>query len=153
MSMQARYLATTLVLLAVGLGVGVSQLLTKPSPPRPARAATASARLSLPPTAREILDRAQELQLSRDQVVRLDALDQRWKAETADLNAAIQDASAQFERFMSGARTGRGASLEEVQRHSADLRALSAELRERRNIHSARAVEMLSGPQQERLRP
>jgi len=150
--MRTRYLASTLALLAVGLGFGVSQWRPKPPPPRPARAAATSARLSLPPTAREILDRAQELQLSRDQVIRLNAVDQQWKAETANLEAAIRDASAEFDRFMSEARSGRGASLEEVQRHSADLRALSAELRERRNIHSARAVEILSGPQQERLR-
>lgn len=152
MNMRTRYLASTLALLAVGLGFGVSQWRPKPPPARPARAASTPVRLSLPPTAREILDRAQELQLSRDQVIRLNALDQRWKAETANLEAAIRDASAEFDRFMSEARSGRGASLEEVQRHSADLRALSAELRERRNIHSARAVEILSGPQQERLR-
>ena len=150
--MRARYLATTLALLAVGLAFGVSQWRPKPSPPRPARAAATPARLALPPTAREILDRAQALQLSRDQVIRLNALDQRWKAETANLEAAIRTASVEFDRFMNEARSGRGAPLEEVQRRSADLQALSAEMRQRRNIHSARVLEILSGPQQERLR-
>ena len=150
--MRTRHLATTLALLAVGLGLGVSQWRPKPPPPRPARATATPARLSLPPTAREILVRAQELQLSRDQVIRLNALDQQWEAETENLESAIRDASAEFDRFMSEAQSGRGASLPEVQRHSAELRALSVALRERRNIHSARAVEILSGPQQERLR-
>jgi hypothetical protein len=152
MSLRTRYLVTTLALLAIGLGFGLSQGRTRPAPPRPpARAAHTPARLVLPPTAEEILGRAEALQLGPEQATRLRALDREWRTETGQLEAAIQAASAEFEQFTAEAQKGGGASMPELQRRSADLRALSAELRERRAAHSLRAVEALTDTQRELL--
>ena len=153
MSLRTRYLATTLALLAIGLGFGLSQGRTRPAPPRPpARDAHVPARLVLPPTAEEILGRAEALQLRPGQATRLRKLADEWRVETERLEAALQAASAEFDQFAAGARRGGGASVPELQRRSADLQALSAELRERRAAHSLRAVEILTDAQRELLR-
>ena len=152
MSLRTRYLVTTLALLAIGLGFGLSQGRTRPAPARPpARAAHAPPRLVLPPTAEEILGRAEALQLGPEQATRLRALNREWRAETGQLEAAFQAVSAELEQFTTEARKGSGASMTELQRRSADLRALSAELRERRAAHSLRAVEVLTGVQRDLL--
>jgi len=153
MSFRTRYLATTLALLAIGLAFGVSQWRVRPAPPRPpVRAASLPPRPVLPPTAQEVLERADELRLSREQVRRLLALEQEWNAETARLAAAVRAASAEFELFAASAKGGGGASLQEIQRRSADLQALSLELRERRSAHSRRTLELLTDAQQAGLR-
>jgi len=153
MSLRTRYLATTLALLAIGLGFGLSQWRVRPAPPRPpVRAASLPPRPPLPPTAQGVLERAEELRLTREQVRRLSALEQEWNAETARLEAAMRVASAEFERFAAAAKAGGGASLPEIQRRSADLQSLGAELRERRNAHSRQALELLTDAQQSKLR-
>jgi hypothetical protein len=152
-SRSIRYLATTLLLLAIGLGFGLSPWQARPSPPRPpARDAGLPVRPALPPTAEEILGRAATLRLRPEQAARLQALDLQWRAETRDLGAALQAASAEFDQFAGEARKGGGASVPELTRRSADLRALSAELRERRSAHSRRAEETLTDAQRELLR-
>ncbi len=153
MSLRTRYLATTLALLAIGLGFGLSQGRTRPAPPRPpARDAHVPARLVLPPTAEESLGRAEALRLRSGQATRLRTLADAWREELERLEAALQAASAEFDQFAAGARRGGGASVPELQRRSADLQALSAELRERRAAHSLRAVEILTDAQRELLR-
>ncbi len=152
MSMRTRYLATTLALLAIGLGFGLSQWHAVPAAPRPPARSAPPPKLVLPPTAREILDRGAVLKLAPRQTARLEELDRDWIAQSGALQAAIKDASSKLDRFMAQAKSGGGASMQEVQRQSADLRALSAELRERRIAHSARAVEILTGAQRQTLR-
>ena len=153
MSLRTRYLATTLLLLAIGLGFGLSEWQARPSPPRPpARDASIPARPALPPTAEEILGRAEALRLRPEQAARLRKLDREWRAETGHLEVALQAASAEFDQFAGEARRGGGASVQELTRRSADLRALSAELRERRSAHSLQAVETLTDAQRELLR-
>jgi len=100
-----------------------------------------------------MLERAGDLRLSAQQARRLRDLDREWQTESQPLEAAMRDASAAFAEFMAKARDGRGASLAEMQRQSADLRALSAELRERRALYSAQAIAALSEAQRQRLRP
>jgi hypothetical protein len=106
----------------------------------------------LPSTAGEILGRAETLRLRPEQTARLRTLAEEWRAETGPLEAALQAASAEFDRFAAEARKGGGASVPELQRRSADLQALSAELRERRAAHSLRAEETLTDAQRELLR-
>ncbi|MEI8188194.1 MAG: hypothetical protein WCI75_00570 [candidate division NC10 bacterium] len=153
MSLRTRYLATTLLLLAIGLGFGLSQWQAHTSPPRPpARDASLPTRPALPPSAEEILGRAEALRLRPEQTARLRTLDRQWRAETGHLEAALQAASAEFDRFAGEARRSGGASVSELTRRSADLRGLSVELRERRTAHSLRAVETLTDVQRELLR-
>jgi hypothetical protein len=85
-------------------------------------------------------------------MARLDRLAREWATEMAQLEAAIQEARAEFEQFTIGARTGGGASLPEIQRRGADLQALSVELRERRLAHSQRTMELLTDAQRSALR-
>jgi hypothetical protein len=152
-SVRTRYLLTTVALLAVGIGLGLSQRPTRPSPPRSTVHADARpARPAHPPTAGEVLSRAEALQLRPEQAERLRTLDRTWRAEVESLEAALRAASAEFERFVAEARRGGGASVPELQRRSADLQALSAELRERRAAHSRHAVETLTNAQRDGLR-
>jgi hypothetical protein len=153
MSVRNRYLATTLAVLAIGLGLGLSQWRPRPAPPRPAVHADARpARPAAPLTAGEILGRSDTLHLSPQQAGRLQELDRQWQTESGQLHEAIRMASAEFERFVTEARSGGGASVPELQRRSADLQALGAELRERRAAHSRQAVETLTDAQRDALR-
>jgi hypothetical protein len=152
MSVRTRYLATTLALLTVGLGFAVSQWRDRPAPPRPqARLAALPLRPALPPTAEEVLKRADELRLSPEQVQRLSVLKREWALETERLEEAVRLASAEFEQFAAAAKGGGGTSLQEIQRRSADLRDLSAELRERRDAHSRQVLELLTDSQRTML--
>jgi len=153
MSMRTRYLSTTLALLAIGLGFGLSQWSPRPSPLRPAVHATARAALPAPPpTAGEILARSDALGFNPQQAERLRELDRQWQAEYADLQEANRAASAEFERFVADARKGGGASLQALQQQSGELRQLSVTLRERRAEHSRRAVGVLTEAQRATLR-
>ena len=154
MSLRNRYLVTTLALLAIGLGFGLSQWRARPSalPKPPARDARVAARPAHPLTAGEVLSRAEALQLRPEQAARLRTLDRAWRADVESLEAALRAASAEFEQFVAAARKGGGASVPELQRRSADLQALSAELRERRAAHSRQAVETLTDAQRDVLR-
>jgi len=154
MKVRSRYLATTVAVLAIGLGFGLGQWRVRPAAvfKPPARDARVPARPAQPPTAGEVLSRAEALRLRPEQTTRLRTLDRAWRADVASLGAALQAASAEFERFVAEARRGGGASVPELQRRSADLQALSAELRERRAAHSLQAIEILTEAQQDALR-
>jgi hypothetical protein len=154
MSLRARYLVTTLALVAIGLAFGLSQRTERPGPPRPAVHATAWPALPAPPpTAREILDGSDALGLSPQQAERLRELDRQWQAEYGELQKAIRTASAELEQFVADARQGGGASLQTLQQRSSELRHLSMTLRERRTEHSRRAAGVLTEAQRATLRP
>ena len=153
MSAPNRYLVTTLALLAIGLGFGLSQWQPRPGPPRPAVHATARPALPAPPpTAGEILARSDALGLSSQQAGRLRELARQWQAESGELQEAIRAASAEFERFVADACQGGGASLRTLQQRSSDLRQLSVTLRERRAEHSRRVASVLTEAQRATLR-
>jgi hypothetical protein len=153
-SARTRYLTTTLALLVIGLGFGLSQWRTRPSAllKPPARNARVPARLGHPLTAAEVLNQAESLGLRPQQTARLQILDRGWRVDVESLETALRAASAEFERFVAEARKGGGASVPELQRRSADLQMLSAELRERRAAHSRQAIEILTDAQREALR-
>ncbi len=154
MSLRVRYLATTLVLLAIALGFGLSQWKARPGPPRLTVHVTARPALPVPsPIASEILGHSAALGLSPRQAERLRELDRQWQADYGTLQAAIQAASAGFERFVADARKGGGASLQTLQQHSGELQELSATLRERRAEFSRHAVAVLTEAQRAILRP
>lgn len=150
MSPRVRYLSTTLALLAVAAAYALSYGWIERQSPRPV-VREAGARPVLPPapapSAREILDRGPAVGLSREQAARLRALDAEWVRQSSDLQAAIDDEERQFSAFMKEAQGRRGASLQEIQRRSANLRALSATLRETRWQHGLASAEVLTEQQ------
>ena len=152
MSVRLRYLTTSLVLLAVGFGYALTQgRAERPAPPRPAGVAAAP-RVPPPlPSARDLLDRRASLALSPDQARRLEALAREWSSESARLDASLRAATAEFSRFMTEAQAGRGASLQEIQRRSADAGELGAWVREQRRLHGEAAAGLLADWQRAKL--
>lgn len=150
MSPRVRYLSTTLALLAVAAVYTLSQGWVAHQTPRP-MVRQAGVRPVPPPapapSARDILDRGPAVGLSREQAARLRALDAEWVRQSSDLQVAIDDEERQFSAFMKEAQGGRGASLLEIQRRSANLRDLSAALREARWRHGLASAEVLTEQQ------
>ena len=150
MSPRVRYLSTTLALLAVAAGYALSQGWVERQSPRPMLREAGARPVPLPapaPSAREILDRVPAVGLSREQAARLRALDAEWVRQSSDFQAAIEGEERQFSAFMKEAQGGRGASLQEIQRRSANLRDLSATLREARWQHGLGSAEVLTEQQ------
>lgn len=156
MSPWVRYLSTTVALVALAAAYVLWQgRLERPTPRLPAGSApvirpASPSQVPRSATAREILDRAVALELSDRQVNRLHALDRLWTNEEARLEAAIREAEGEVAIFMEEAKASRGASVQEIQRRSAELRNLGALLRERRQQHSDASVGLLAGWQRQR---
>ena len=155
MSPRARYLSTTLALVAVAVAYVVLQRpVERPAPRLPAWSLPAvrpGAVPPAPPTAREILDRAFALDLRPDQMARLLALDRLWKTEVRELEKAIHEAQREFSSFMKEAQGSRGGTVQEIQRRSAGFSDLSAALRAGRQRHSEAALGLLADWQRQRL--
>jgi hypothetical protein len=153
MSERLRYLAATLALTAIAVGyLLVQRGPAKPEAHLPTRP-TETRPLAPPPlpTARIILDRRRELDLTKDQRARLESLDQRWQSESGGLEAAVRREEEAFSRFMLEAQAGGKTSLQEIQRRSGDLRELSGTLRERRQQHADAALDVLTKSQRQML--
>ncbi len=153
MSVRLRYLATSLVLLAVAFGFVLTQgRAERPAPPRRAGVA-ALPRVPRPPlpSARELLDRRAVLNLDDEQTRRLEALARAWSSDSAPLEAELQAATAEFSRFMSAAQGSRGTSLQEIQARSAHVSELGSVLREERRLHGEAAAGLLTDRQRQRL--
>jgi hypothetical protein len=103
------------------------------------------------PPAQTILDRGALLSLTAEQTRRLEALARGWRDESTRLEAELQAATAEFSRFMSQAQAGRGASLQEIQRRSADAGELGAWVREQRRLHGEAAAGLLADWQRAKL--
>ena len=146
MSNRVRYLVTTLALVGIGLGYGLVQQWTRhPALRLPARAEASShppPYVALP-TAREVLGHEAELTLTPDQQGRLAALERQWKQESAGVQAVADAAGRDFAQFLQEQGSGK-VSLQEIQRRSADYRALSQELRELRRRHAEAAATILT---------
>src|SRR5262245_7407639 len=155
MNPHVRALAAALALGIVAVAYFVYQArMDRPGPPRPAPSPSAASTAALPPaspTAAEILDQRVTLDLRRDQVVQLKALDRLWTREASRLTAMIQEAEREFSEFTREAQRARKATLPEIQQQSAEFRQLSAELREQRHHHSDAALRLLHGWQRQRL--
>lgn len=152
MNIRRRYLATTLMLLGAGLAVVVTQGGGRPAgPPRLARPATPPpAPPPAPLTAEALLARDAALGLEPAQRERLEALHGEWTRDSRALEVALREATEEFARFMTGAQAGRGAPLGELEQRSAEVRQLSATLRERRRAHAAAAEDLLNDSQRRR---
>ena len=153
MSERLRYLATSLILLAIAFGYALTQgLAERPAPPRPT-GATASLRVPPPPllSARELLNRRAALALSDEQTKRLETLARGWSSESVRLEAELQTVTAEFSRFMSEAQRNRGTSLQEIQTRSAHISELSSILREQRRLHGEAAAGLLTELQRQRF--
>ena len=153
MSERVRYLAATLALMAIA--VGYFLLLREPAkagPPLSTRPAETRPAAPPPlPTARMVLDRANDLALTQGQHARLEALDRQWKMESVGRETAVRQEQEAFSQFMQEAQARGKASVQEIQRRSADLRELSETLRERRQQHAEAALEVLTESQRQML--
>jgi len=149
---RRRVLAAMLAVTAIALGFYLIQRpLARPGPqiePRPAKAGPVAPRLTAP-TARTMLERGTALSLTKAQTTRLEILDLRWKAQVAGLEAAIKQEEAAFAQFMREAQATGKASVQEIQRRSADLRAMSESVRERRQLHADAVLDVLTESQRQ----
>jgi len=136
-----------MALVAIGLGYALMQGWQARPTPRLARPAGASRPLAPLPTAQEVLDRQAALSLTAEQKSRLEELDLQWKKESAGLQAAAHKAQRELSQFLQE-QGGAKASLQEIQRRSADYRELSQELRELRQRHTEAVAHVLSEFQQ-----
>jgi len=152
MRLDARYAATTVALVLVGVAYVLGQAwLDRPAPPRPSRTTAERPAPPVPlPTAPDLLERGDALGLTAEQRARLAALDRAWGEEAAALDRAVAAARAEFERFTREASL-RGASVAEIQRQSAEYRELSAALREARRRHADAALAVLTEAQRRSL--
>jgi hypothetical protein len=152
MRLDVRYAATTVALVLIAAAYVLGQAWRdRPALPRPSHAT--AGRLTpppLPPTARDLLGRADALALTAEQHARLAALDRAWGGESAELVRAVEAARAEFERFTREA-SPRSASLAEIQRQSAEYRELSAALRDARQRHADAAQAVLTEAQRQSL--
>ncbi len=152
MNPRRPYLAGTLAIVAVALGYFLIQ--GRPTGPRLSRPASAGRPAPQPspvPTARDILDQGDSLSVTPDQKTHLEELDRRWRQESAPLEASLREAERDFSRFMADAQKAGRATLQEIQGRSADVRELSAALRELRRLHSEAAANVLTEAQRQRL--
>jgi hypothetical protein len=115
-------------------------VLTRPAMPAP------------PPTARDILDHGALLHLKAEQRARLRALDARWTAESAAAEAGLRAATDEFARSMEQARAAGRTSLTDIQRQSAEIGELGAEMRDARRRHADAAAAILTEWQHGRFR-
>ena len=153
MSLRARYLSTTLMLVAVGIGYAMSQGWGERPAPRlqPGPSAIVRPMPPPPPSARELLEGGVALSLTEGQAARLQNLDQQWRRESAELEQAVQAAGDDFARFMRDAQAAGRMGIQEIQQRAAELSGLSASLRERRRLHGEAAAAVLARAQRQRL--
>ena len=106
---------------------------------------------TLPPTARDILEGGALLDLKAEQRARLRALDARWAAESAAADTQLRATTDEFARFMEAARGAGRTNLADIQRRSAEISELSADMREERRRHADAAAAILTDWQRGRL--
>ncbi len=117
---------------------------------------TSTAPAAVPPPrdagygARDIL--ARSTGLSARQRRALGDLAREWEREETVLDGRLRTAKAAFEQFMATAQQKGRISMAEIQSASADLRDISAELRERRTMHSDASMKVLTPAQREVMR-
>jgi len=154
MSSRMRSLSTAAALVAAVLVLALwPRTVDGPTPRLPVASipASRSAPWPGPPTALEILDRAEVLALRHGQMARLRALGRLWEGEERGLEGAIRDAERELSAFMRDAQASRSASVHQIQQRSAEFSELSATLREGRRRHSEEALRVLDGWQRQRL--
>jgi len=154
MSSGMRALSTTAALVAAVLVLALwPHTVDRPTPRLPAASIPAPrpAPRPGPPTALEILDRAEVLELGHGQMARLRALGRQWEGEERGLAGAIRDAERDLSTFMREAQASGSTSLHQIQQRSAEFSELSATLRAERRRHSEEALRVLDGWQRQRL--
>jgi hypothetical protein len=150
MSVRARYLSTTLAMVIAAI-VWITWV-DRPLAPRPARPAPVVAdvrppRPASPPTARDLLTRADALRLTVSQRARLAALGSGWEREARALDADVKVAADALARFMAEAQERGRAGIDEIRRRSIEYQDRSVALRERRARHSHEALDVLTAQQ------
>lgn len=99
----------------------------------------------LAPTVDSILQETRSLNLSKEQVTKLESLQMEWNHSTASQQQALHLAQAAFQKWMDS-KKGR-ASLKEIQSHAAAVTALSRELAAKRQTGWQRAKQVLDAKQ------
>ena len=135
--------------------VAVAYIASPTLPSRPAAARPTGERaVPAPPrapqyTARDLL--TTPLALAPAQRTRLESLAAAWQKESGPLDAEVAAAGAELETFMAEAAERRGARLADLQARSATFREASVRLRERRAVHQAAALAVLTPEQRAAL--
>lgn len=153
MSDRVRLLAATLALTAIAVGYFLVQgTPARPGPHLVRRPAMTTPIVPPPlPTAHSLLAQGAVLSLTKAQTARLQVLDLRWKTQAAGLEAALQHEEGAFAQFMQETQAAGKTSVQEIQRRSADLRAMSESVRERRQLHADAVLDVLTESQRQVL--
>jgi hypothetical protein len=153
MSDRVRVLAATLALTAIAVGYFLVQGIPARPGPHLERGPAMTKPIAPPPlpTAHSLLAQGAVLSLTKAQTARLEALDLRWKAQVAGLEAALQHEEAAFAQFMQEAQAAGKTSLQEIQRRSAELRTMSESMRERQQLHADAVLDVLTESQRQVL--
>ena len=143
MKTRIRTFAVTLVLTAVALGyVLVEGMPVRPGPTHPAVQAPITPQRPFL-TGRLVLEHEADLSLTAAQRGRLEALDREWRERAKRPQAAAETAAQELSQFLQ--QQGRGkATLQGIQQHSEQYRALSQELRELRTQHAEAVSRVLT---------
>ena len=154
-SVRARHLTTALAMIVIGV-VWIT-IVDRPPGPRPVGAGSPAAGpaarppVVTPVTARDVLAKADVLQLTADQRTRLASAATAWDRERASLQAALDAATEEFTRFARSAQQAGRTRLDDVRSRTEDVQSLSALLRERRVRHAADALGVLSASQRSQV--
>ena len=156
---SARGCSVMTVLAMVVIGVAWFTVLDRPAGPRPVRAGTpgtgSAARppVATPPTASDVLAKADVIGLTADQRTRLAAAAAAWDREVTSLQDALDAATQGFARFARDAQQAGRTRLDDVRARTEDVQSLSTLLRERRARHAEDALGVLSAPQRAQMSP
>lgn len=100
--------------------------------------------LVLAPTIGFILQESAALELSKQQVRKLESLRKEWEAATLSERKALETAEAEFDKWRAANQKRGGVSLQEVQSHTAALSQLSGALAAERRLYWERAQAVLT---------
>lgn len=98
-----------------------------------------------------LLARRAELRLTAQQVKEIEKLQAGWERVAAPLREQADQAAEQFKRWMDEVQKRGQVAIDEVQRHGAKVRALSAELVQQRRVYWESALRLLAEEQRRQI--
>lgn len=102
------------------------------------------------PTAREVLERRNDLRLTKGQVDHLAALDREWRQSVGPLETRVRESAEEFQRFMADSSGAGRTNLGEIQRRTAEQGELFAAYRAGQRAHSSAVQAVLTEEQRAR---
>lgn len=108
-------------------------------------------RLAPVPEVKSLLERAEAIGLSAEQVKSLKKLQAEWERNTARSRAELEEQSMQFRKFMEAAQKGGRVSVSQIQEQAQPVSTLSAELLSQRLQYWQRAMKILTHDQRKKV--